>query len=81
MVAALRDRGHEVRCVATGQHEDPRMYADVFAGLGLEPDAAWRLDGGEGDRVGGLLANAYRELDDASGRTRCWCWATPTPRR
>ena len=35
VVAALRDRGHEVRCVATGQHEDPRMYADVFAGLGL----------------------------------------------
>jgi UDP-N-acetylglucosamine 2-epimerase (non-hydrolysing) len=63
VVAALRDRGHEVRCVATGQHEDPRMYADVLAGLGLEPDAAWRLDGGEGDRVGGLLANAYRDIE------------------
>jgi UDP-N-acetylglucosamine 2-epimerase (non-hydrolysing) len=63
VVAALRDRGHEVRCVATGQHEDPRMYADVFAGLGLEPDAAWRLDGGEGDRVGGLLANAFRDVE------------------
>jgi UDP-N-acetylglucosamine 2-epimerase (non-hydrolysing) len=63
VVAALRDRGHEVRCVATGQHEDPRMYADVFAGLGLEPDAAWRLDGTEGDRVGGLLANAFLDLE------------------
>ena len=65
VVAALRDRGHEVRCVATGQHEDPRMYADVFAGLGLQPDAAWRLAGGEGDRVGGLLANAFRDLESS----------------
>ena len=64
VVSALRDRGHLVRCIATGQHEDPRMYADVFAGLGLEPDAAWRLDGSEGERVGGLLANAFRELDE-----------------
>ena len=62
VVAALRDRGHEVRCVATGQHEDPRMYADVFAGLGLEPDAAWQLAGTEGDRVGGLVANAFRDI-------------------
>jgi UDP-N-acetylglucosamine 2-epimerase (non-hydrolysing) len=62
VVTALRDRGHLVRCVATGQHKDPAMYADVFAGLGLEPDAAWRLDGDEGDRVGGLLANAFRDV-------------------
>jgi UDP-N-acetylglucosamine 2-epimerase (non-hydrolysing) len=62
VVSALRDRGHLVRCIATGQHEDPRMYADVFAGFGLEPDAAWRLDGTEGERVGGLLAKAFHEL-------------------
>jgi len=65
VVSALRDRGHLVRCIATGQHEDPRMYAEVFAGLGLEPDAAWRLEGSEGDRVGSLLANAFRELDES----------------
>ena len=33
VVGALRDRGHLVRCVATGQHQDPQMYAEVFAGL------------------------------------------------
>jgi UDP-N-acetylglucosamine 2-epimerase (non-hydrolysing) len=62
VVAALRDRGHDVRCVATGQHADPAMYAEVFAGLGLVPDAAWALDGDEGQRVGTLLANAFSEL-------------------
>ena len=62
VVAALRERGHRVRCVATGQHDDPRMYAEVFAGLGLQPDAAWRLTGSEADRIGTLLANAFREL-------------------
>jgi UDP-N-acetylglucosamine 2-epimerase (non-hydrolysing) len=62
VVAALRARGHEVRCVATGQHADPTMYAEVFAGLGLVPDAAWALEGDEGQRVGALLANAFNEL-------------------
>ncbi|MDQ1626150.1 MAG: hypothetical protein QOJ49_1648, partial [Actinomycetota bacterium] len=62
VVAALRARGHEVRCVATGQHADPAMYAEVFAGLGLVPDAAWALEGDEGQRVGSLLANAFTEL-------------------
>ena len=63
VIAALRDRGHHVRCVATGQHENPTMYAEVFAGFGLEPDAAWRLEGTEGDRVGMLLAHAFHDLD------------------
>jgi len=63
VIGALRDRGHSVRCVATGQHEDPAMYAEVFAGFGLEPDAAWRLEGTEGGRVGMLLAQAFRDLD------------------
>ena len=31
--------------VATGQHVDPRMYAEVFADLGCEPDAVWQLSG------------------------------------
>jgi UDP-N-acetylglucosamine 2-epimerase (non-hydrolysing) len=62
VVAALRARGHEVRCVATGQHADPSMYAEVFTGLGLVPDAAWALEGDEGQRVGALLAHAFTEL-------------------
>jgi UDP-N-acetylglucosamine 2-epimerase (non-hydrolysing) len=62
VVAALRAAGHAVRVVATGQHADPRMYADMFTGLGLTADVAWALEGDEGDRVGGLLANAFRDV-------------------
>lgn len=62
VVAALERHGHKVRCVATGQHADPAMYGEVFAGLGLRVDAAWRLQGDEGDRVGALVAGAFREL-------------------
>jgi UDP-N-acetylglucosamine 2-epimerase (non-hydrolysing) len=62
VVAALRATGHRVRCVATGQHADPRLAAQLFTELGCPPDDVWRLDGDEGDRVGGLLSHAYREL-------------------
>jgi UDP-N-acetylglucosamine 2-epimerase (non-hydrolysing) len=65
VVAALRARGHAVRCVATGQHVDPRMYADVFADLGLAPDAVWSLPGSEGERIGALLGQAFTELATA----------------
>jgi UDP-N-acetylglucosamine 2-epimerase (non-hydrolysing) len=64
VVAALRAAGHTVRCVATGQHHDPRLYADMFAELGCPPDTVWRLDGDEGDRVGQLLTHAYHDLDE-----------------
>lgn len=62
VVAALREAGHAVRCLATGQHADPRLAGQLFAELGLPPDDVWLLEGSEGDRVGGLLAHAYREL-------------------
>ncbi len=62
VVAALRAAGHRVRCVATGQHADPRLAARLFTELGCPPDDVWQLDGAEGDRVGALLAHAYREL-------------------
>jgi UDP-N-acetylglucosamine 2-epimerase (non-hydrolysing) len=65
VVTALRGAGHVVRVVATGQHADPRMYADMFTGLGLTPDVAWALHGEEGDRVGALLGNAFRELAES----------------
>ncbi len=62
VVHALRAAGHLVRCIATGQHYDARMYGDVFAGLGLVPDAIWTLNGTEGERLGQLLTCAFAEL-------------------
>jgi UDP-N-acetylglucosamine 2-epimerase (non-hydrolysing) len=62
VVAALRAAGHDVRCVATGQHSDPKLYADLFTELGCAPDAVWALTGDEGERVGGLLTAAFRDL-------------------
>jgi UDP-N-acetylglucosamine 2-epimerase (non-hydrolysing) len=62
VVHALRAAGHEVRCIATGQHYDARMYGDVFAGLGLVPNAVWTLQGTEGERLGQLMTAAFAEL-------------------
>lgn len=62
VAAALREHGHRVRVVATGQHVDARMYSEVFADLGMRPDTVWELSGSEGDRVGGLLARAFDEV-------------------
>ena len=69
VVAALRDAGHEVRCVATGQHADPALARELLSALGLRPDARVGLpDGTEGDRVGGAARPRYRELA-GPGRT------------
>ncbi|MDX6254975.1 MAG: hypothetical protein QOJ11_1309 [Frankiales bacterium] len=62
VVHALRAAGHSVRCIATGQHYDARMYGDVFTGLGLAPDDVWTLNGSEGERLGQLLTCAFAEL-------------------
>src|SRR5207245_8247293 len=62
VVRALRDAGHEVRCVATGQHTDPRMAGRLFDALGCPTDAVWELSGTEGQRVGKLLELAFDEL-------------------
>jgi UDP-N-acetylglucosamine 2-epimerase (non-hydrolysing) len=62
VVAALRAAGHAVRAVATGQHSDPKLYADMFTELHCEPDAVWALTGDEGQRVGQLLTHAYADL-------------------
>ena len=62
VVHALRAAGHEVRCIATGQHYDARMYGDVFAGFGLVPDDIWTLQGSEGERLGQLMTAAFAEL-------------------
>jgi len=62
VIEALRGAGHELRCVATGQHTDPRMAGDLFAELGCRPDASWELSGDEGERVGQLLSLAFAEM-------------------
>jgi len=63
VVRALRNAGHEVRCIATGQHTDPKMAGRFFEDLGCPPDAVWELSGTEGHRVGMLLELAFDELD------------------
>lgn len=61
-IAVLRSAGHEVRCVATGQHFDARLASDIFAELGCRPDVVWQLPATEGERVGSLMAQAFTEF-------------------
>jgi len=62
VVKALRQHGHVVRTVATGQHYSPSMSDAFFDDLGLHPDERWELDGDESDRVGTILSSALREI-------------------
>ncbi len=62
VVAALREAGHEVQAVATGQHDDARLADRFFADLGLVPDQRWWLPQNESARVGTLLARAYETI-------------------
>lgn len=62
VVAALRGAGHDVRCIATGQHTDPRMAGSFFEDLDCPPDETWELTGSEGERVGRLLSLAFEEV-------------------
>jgi UDP-N-acetylglucosamine 2-epimerase (non-hydrolysing) len=62
VVTALRAAGHDVRCVATGQHSDPALAGDIFTALGCRPDATWSLPAAESERVGGLLSAAFAEF-------------------
>ncbi|GAA1637458.1 non-hydrolyzing UDP-N-acetylglucosamine 2-epimerase [Actinoplanes couchii] len=67
VVTALREAGHLVTAVDTGQHRDAAMSGDVQRDLGLTPDV--RLDPPAG--LGGLVTGALgflasAELDDDS---------------
>lgn len=62
IVRGLRTGGHQVRCVATGQHTDPKLAGDFFAALRCPPDVVWNLPDGESERVGTLLSLAFQEL-------------------
>lgn len=63
VVRALRQDGHDVRVVATGQHADPKMAAYMFDGLGYQPDVTWALPTTTvSARVGAIVAQAIDEL-------------------
>lgn len=62
VVAALREHGHAVHAVATGQHDDPRLADRFFTDLGLTPDERWTLPRAEAERVGALLTHAYETI-------------------
>ncbi len=62
VVAALRDAGHDVHTIATGQHDDPRLADRFFEDLGLVPDERWTLPRPEAERVGTLLTRAFEAL-------------------
>lgn len=57
VVAALREHGHDVVTVDTGQHTDAVMSGDVQRDLGLTPDVRLAPPGG-GSRLGALLEGA-----------------------
>jgi UDP-N-acetylglucosamine 2-epimerase (non-hydrolysing) len=62
VVAALREHGHAVHAVATGQHDDPQLADRFFTDLGLTPDERWTLPRAEAERVGALLTHAYETI-------------------
>ncbi|HLI44448.1 MAG TPA: UDP-N-acetylglucosamine 2-epimerase (non-hydrolyzing) [Acidimicrobiales bacterium] len=64
VVKALAACGLPVRTVATGQHYDLEMAGAFFEELGLRPDVRHELGGDEPARLGGLVAQAERELSE-----------------
>jgi UDP-N-acetylglucosamine 2-epimerase (non-hydrolysing) len=62
VVAALREHGHAVHALATGQHDDPRLADRFFTDLGLIPDERWTLPRADAERVGALLTHAYNTI-------------------
>jgi UDP-N-acetylglucosamine 2-epimerase (non-hydrolysing) len=64
VVRALRGQpGTKVRAVATGQHYDASLVDVLHERMGLRLDATWRLDGGEAQRLGRMLAMAFAEVE------------------
>jgi UDP-N-acetylglucosamine 2-epimerase (non-hydrolysing) len=64
VLGALRQRGHVVITVATGQHYDKGLADDFFRELDLEIDERWELCGDEAARVGEILTRAYAAVAD-----------------
>jgi UDP-N-acetylglucosamine 2-epimerase (non-hydrolysing) len=63
VVRALRDSGHDVRVVNTGQHFSPAMNDEIAAEVGLSPDVVHELPAASGARLGALVENAGREVN------------------
>lgn len=62
VVRALRGAGNEVLTVATGQHSDPAMAADLHEELGLRPQLRLRLPSDPARRQGALTTGANRVI-------------------
>ena len=62
VVNALREHGHHVRVIATGQHFDAELTDVFFSALRLQPDVRWVLPSSEADRVGAILSDAMTEI-------------------
>jgi UDP-N-acetylglucosamine 2-epimerase (non-hydrolysing) len=65
VVRALRERGVDVRTIATGQHSGRALADAFFADLGVEPDERWVLPETEAERVGEILTRAMLEVATA----------------
>jgi UDP-N-acetylglucosamine 2-epimerase (non-hydrolysing) len=62
VVRALAAGGFDLRTVATGQHYDPALTDSFFDDLSVVPDIRWSIGGDEAQRVGEILALAFREI-------------------
>jgi len=62
VVEALRAARHDVRAIATGQHDDPLLADAFFADLALAPDVRHQLPNGESARLGALTAHAHDDI-------------------
>jgi UDP-N-acetylglucosamine 2-epimerase (non-hydrolysing) len=60
VVRALRDQGHQVFTVDTGQHTSSVMSAEIASALGLAVDVSNVLTSDADERVGQILADAIR---------------------
>ena len=58
VVTALRDAGHEVSVVDTGQHTDPALSSQLQDLLGLTPTWRFALPAEQPARTGALFADA-----------------------
>jgi len=69
VVRELQRRGHQVRVVATGQHDQPEMSDVLLDELGLRPDVRLTLPADAHQRLGALLTSASDLLAGGSDIT------------
>jgi UDP-N-acetylglucosamine 2-epimerase (non-hydrolysing) len=64
VIHALKDHGHRVTVVDTGQHTDTAMREQVQADLGISVDVLQSLPSDPAERRGMMLTNAVRAVND-----------------